>query len=156
MGIQPTFIDRSMTNKIVLDYAKAFMFGLNSLDEYEELVRKEGGAHKPKVEKLSDCIQNRAIAHVGHIFRAQTYDPIRKVIWTHKAPRDVNQREEEHVTLNIPKKIRVGRPRTCWIRTHLESVWEKYKYLGGFDGKFQFKTKEHLNHLEDMAVARLF
>ena len=53
MGIQPTFIDRSMTNKKVTDYANAFMFGMNNLEEYEELVRKEGSAHKPKVEKLS-------------------------------------------------------------------------------------------------------
>ena len=34
MGNQPTFIDRSMTNKTVLDMANTFMFGLSSLQEY--------------------------------------------------------------------------------------------------------------------------
>ena len=85
MGTQPTYIDRSMTNKTVLDMANTFMFGLNSLQKYEELLRKEGQDHKPKVAKLSEYIRkNRAIAHIGHIFRSNTNHPIRKVIWTHK------------------------------------------------------------------------
>ena len=43
-----------MTNKTVLDMASTFMFGLKSLLEYEEFIRKEGQDHKPKVAKLSD------------------------------------------------------------------------------------------------------
>ena len=39
-GIQPTFIDRSATNKKVLDLANTLMEGLNDTQEYEELVRK--------------------------------------------------------------------------------------------------------------------
>ena len=54
MGIQPTFIDRSMTNETVLDMANTFMFGLNSLSEYKELIRKQGQDHNPKVVNLSD------------------------------------------------------------------------------------------------------
>ena len=40
MGIQPTFIDRSMTNKKVMFYANAIMFEMSNLEEYEELVKK--------------------------------------------------------------------------------------------------------------------
>ena len=69
----------------------------------KNLVRREGGAHKPKVVKLFDYIQNRASAHVGLIFRAKTDDPIRNVIWTHKAPRNMNQGKEENAILNFPR-----------------------------------------------------
>ena len=156
MGIQPRFIDRAMSNKKVLDYANAIMYKMNNLDEYYELVQREGEAHKPKIMKLSEYIQERAIAHIGHIFRADTKDPVRKVLWKHKAPKERTEGENDDAKLNIPKKFRVGRPRTCWIRTHLEIVWERWKYMGGYEGKFQFKSQEHLNHLEDMAVMRLF
>ena len=61
---------------------------MNNLEEYEELVRKEGSAHKPKIEKLSEYIQNKAISHVGHIFRADTKDPFRKLIRKHKSPKE--------------------------------------------------------------------
>ena len=145
-----------MTNKKVLDIANTFMFGLNSLQEYEELVRKDGQNHKPKVEKLSDYTQNRAIAHIGHLFRSNTKDPVRKVIWTHKSPKEAREAEQQSATLNIQEKFRVGRPRTCWVRTHLETILEKYKFLGGFTGKFQFNNSEHLNILEDAATSRLF
>ena len=40
MGIQPTFIDRAMSNKKVLDYANAIMYKMNNLDEYYELVQR--------------------------------------------------------------------------------------------------------------------
>ena len=99
MGIQPTFIDRSMSNERVLEIADAFMFGMQSLDEYEELKQKEGQHHRPKIEKLSDYIQNRALAPIGHIFRDSTADPIRKVIWTQKNPK----MDQKDATLNTPK-----------------------------------------------------
>ena len=137
MGIQPTFIDRSMTNKRVLDLANTFMYGLNSLQEYEKLVRKEGQNHKPKVDKLSDDTQSRAIAHIGHIFRSSTDDSIRKIIWTHKAPKDTQKGEQQDATLNIPEKFRFGRPRTCWIRIHVETIWEKYALLRGIQWQVQ-------------------
>ena len=156
MGIQPTFIDRSMTNKKVLDYANVIMNNMSSLDEYYELAKKEGEAHKPKIVKLSEYIQGRAIAHIGHIFRADTKDPVRKVLWKHKSPKETQEGENKDVQLNLPEKFRVGRPRTCWIRTHLEIIWDRYKYLGGYEGKFQFRSQDHLNHLEDMAMKRLF
>ena len=88
IGIQPTFIDRAMSNKKVLDYANAIMYKMKNLDEYYKLVQKEGDAHKPKIMKLSEYIQERAIAHIGHIFRADTKDPVRKVLWKHKSPKE--------------------------------------------------------------------
>ena len=42
----------------------------------------------------------------------------------------------------------------CWIRTHLEKIWDKFKYLGGESGKFNFRNKANLNMLEDFAIAR--
>ena len=145
-----------MSNKKVLDYANAIIYKMSSLDEYYELVQKEGQAHKPKVIKLSEFIQSRAIAHIGHIFRTDTRNPVGKVLWKHRSPQETQLGENRDVKLNLPKKFRVGRPRACWIRTHLEILWERYKYLGGYEGKFQLKSQEHLNHLEDMAVMRLF
>ena len=70
------------------------------------------------------------------------------MIWTHS--------EGEDATLNIPDKFRVGRPRMCWIRTHLEIIWERFKYLGGENGKFNFRNKLHLCMLEDFANQRLY
>ena len=147
MGIQPTFIDRSMTNEKVLDMANAEISEV-SIEEYKEKKRQEGEEHVPKMEKLSRCIEKKAIAHIGHICRAGREDPVRKVIWAHA--------EGENATLNIPSKFRVGRPRMCWIRTHLEKIWDKFKYLGGESGKFNFRNKTHLNMLEDFANERLF
>ena len=105
MGIQPTFIDRSMTNKKVLEYANASMFGTSSLEEYEELVRKEGPAHKPKNVKLSEYIQNRAMAHIGPIFRADTNDPVRKVLQTQKSPKETQQEGDKNVKLNSQRNF---------------------------------------------------
>ena len=156
MGIQPALIDRSMTNKKVMEYANEIMLEISNLEEYEEWVKKEGPAHTPKIIKLSEYIQNRAIAYIGHIFRAETKDPVRKVLWKHKSPKEPQQEDDNNVKLNYPKKFRVGRPRACWIRSHLEILWETYKYWGGFDVKFQSKTQEHLNPLEDMAMLMLF
>ena len=102
----------------------------------------------PKMEKLSKYIEKRAIAHIGHLCRANCDDPVRKVIWTHA--------EGEDATLNIPSKFRVGRPRMCWIRTYLEKIWDKFKYLAGENGKFNFKNRTHLNMVEDFAKERLF
>ena len=146
MGIQPTFIDISMSNEKVLELANAEMNEI-SVEEYKEKKRQEGENHVPKIERLSKYIANRAIAHIGHICRAEKKDPIRQVIWTHA---------EGDATLNIPDKFRVGRPRMCWIRTHLEIIWERFKHLSGENGKFNFRKKLHLNILEDFAKERLF
>ena len=69
--------------------------------------RSEGDNHTFKLEKLSDYIQSRAIAHVGHIFRAKTDDPIRKVIWIHRAPDiDNNIQDTEHSKKNQSGKTK--------------------------------------------------
>ena len=52
MGIEPTFIDRSMTNSEVLEYANTVMSGLNSTGKYNDMVRKEGQNHRPKLENF--------------------------------------------------------------------------------------------------------
>ena len=83
MGIQPTFIDRSMSNEKVLELANAEMSDTSD-EEYKERKRQEGENHVPKIEKLSKYIENRAIAHIGHICRTEKKDPIRQVIWTIK------------------------------------------------------------------------
>ena len=135
-----------MSNEKVLELANAEMNEI-SLEEYKEKKRQEGENHVPKIERLSKYIENKAISHIGHICRAEKKDPIRKVIWTHS--------EGENATLNIPDKFRVGRPRMCWIRTHLEIIWERFKYLSGENGKFNFRKKLHLSILEDFAKERL-
>ena len=108
MGIQPTFIDRSMTNQKVLDMVNTLMFGLEKIQDYEILKEAEGSAHKPKVVKLSDYIKERAIAHAGHIFRTDTEDLVRKFIRTHMSPKDNPAGEKQNAELNIPAKIQGG------------------------------------------------
>ena len=58
----------------VLDLANTLMFDLGRAQDYEEMKRKEGPDHEQKVVKSSDYIQERAIAHIGHICRSKTND----------------------------------------------------------------------------------
>ena len=55
MGIQPKFIERSMSNEKVLEIANADMYELD-VEDYKEKKRLEGEDHVPKMEKLSRYI----------------------------------------------------------------------------------------------------
>eukprot|EP00973_Karenia_brevis_P061849 8602596-Karenia_brevis.AAC.1 len=75
LGLEPTFLNREMTNQKVLDIANCVLFEHNNLAEYISRKDQEGTEHVPKLMKLSDYIKKRAIAHLGHTIRASDEDP---------------------------------------------------------------------------------
>eukprot|EP00973_Karenia_brevis_P022776 3134117-Karenia_brevis.AAC.1 len=79
LGVEPTFINREMTNQKVLDIANCVLFEHNNLAEYLSRKEQEGTDHVPKLKKLSEYIKERAIAHLGHTIRAADTDPVRQV-----------------------------------------------------------------------------
>ena len=90
---------------------------------------------------------------MGHVFRAEKGDPVRDTVLLHEKQQAGNYSTPE---LNIPKKFRVGRPRTCWVRNTLSKIWEQFKWFGGYEAnvRFNFKDPAHITLVEDMALRR--
>eukprot|EP00973_Karenia_brevis_P065197 9053448-Karenia_brevis.AAC.1 len=67
---------------------------------------------------------------MGHLFRADTRDPMRKVTLTHQHTE--NYPNPSPPELNLPREFRVGRPRVNWARDVLGQVWNEWSWTAGY------------------------
>ena len=99
LGIPPTFIDKTNTNKAVLEAAGKALSQKNT---------------NVKMETFSETIKRRAIALLGHIFRLPTEDPMKQTSLRKNKPL-------------YPAAKRVGRPKLIWAKETYTSAWGKAK-----------------------------
>eukprot|EP00973_Karenia_brevis_P012077 1639139-Karenia_brevis.AAC.1 len=82
---------------------------LQGVEEYKQLKEREGHLHHPRIRTFSSYISIKAKSLMGHLFRANSNDPMRKVTLSHQHTE--NYPNALPPELNLPHKFRVGRPR---------------------------------------------
>ena len=80
----------------------------SQFSELQALKKRMGDKYCPKMPKISEYIDIRATALLGHIFRSKEEDPVRQVVMAHDPPIQDNGEVIWGGTpaLNIPIKFR--------------------------------------------------
>eukprot|EP00973_Karenia_brevis_P086279 11964419-Karenia_brevis.AAC.1 len=87
---------------------------LQGVEEYRQIRDREGHEHHPRIRTFSSYVSIKAKSLMGHLFRANTNDPMRKATLLHQHTE--NFPNPSPPGLNLPPKFRVGRPRVNWAR----------------------------------------
>ena len=128
LGFPPTFIDRTNTNKAVLEAAG------KALSKKNKTV---------KIETFSETIKRRAISLLGHIVRLPTEDPMKQTSLRRNKPL-------------YPAAKRVGRPKLNWAKETYNNAWTSAKATDPNTPGIEFKaTNEQHDYLIHQAELRL-
>ena len=127
-GIHTTYIDRSKTNKYVIDYANL------------QLQREKPGA-KP-ILWLSEVHEDLKIKMLYRLLRLPSDDP------------QVNITFQSNTLLPIDiGKRRVGRPRLKWIDTTLEQAWKRITRTQAPQFRYEKFDPQNPQHVIEMQEA---
>ena len=103
-----------------------------------------------EVTLLTEYILNSACKLLGHIIRTSNEDPLRQATLKPNSARP-----------HAPEVRRVGRPRTHWVESTMDHIWETVEDMrlqeDDIDmwGDFNPKNETHCEWIENLAQARV-
>ena len=110
LGVKTTFIDRSKDNKTVMDMA-------------QKKVNDETKKHKtPKqLKPFLQVYEERKLNLFKQIIRSEERNPLKVLTFQKETLKPT------FVTARPGTKRRVGKPRTKWVETALEAIWQQIR-----------------------------
>ena len=129
LGLQPSFIDRTSTNKRKLDEMAKIVVSCSKTKSADYRVRL-----------VSEMITDKKIKLLGHVIREPNNRPTRQVTF-----------EQDSARHRVPNKRRVGRPRKNWIHETKAAVHNRLFPTDPF-----FNTDLQSQNLFNAATNRLF
>ena len=144
LKITTTFVDRSHTNKFVIQQAnKALRYTSPTLMD-RKLRKKKALKKFRQVTLFSKFVKVRSQKFMAHVIRADPDDPIR-----------ISTLQRSKIKPRLPRKRRVGRPRLNWSNITLAEMWLKARPTT-IQADFDPNSRRHNLYLLAAARNRIF
>jgi hypothetical protein len=137
LGLKTTYIDRTNTNKRILEIA----------EQEANKDRKEGD--RKRIRLMSEIVKERCIKELGEVLRLGKDDPRRKVTFLNDSAKP-----------NLPPINRVGQPKAQWALVTMKRLWSQMamneRSRETLGETFNYKNEKHLEIMLEAAQLEEF